>query len=51
MKIEMKFSKFLGDVEHGYVTHQGILNLYNSIPIKKHTHPRLWKYNSELYEN
>lgn len=50
MKIEMKFCKFLRSVDSGYILPGGILNLTNGIPIKIHTHPRLWKYNSEMYE-
>lgn len=51
MKIKMSFRSFLGDIVNGYIAENHILNLYKSQPIKKHTHPRLWKYNSEMYEN
>jgi hypothetical protein len=51
MIITMTFRAFLGKVSSGYIREGHILNLYKGIPIRKYTNPRLWKYNTEMYEN
>jgi hypothetical protein len=51
MKITVTFRPFLGSIESGYIRENKILNLNNGIPIKRDTHPRLFKYNKELYED
>jgi hypothetical protein len=51
MKINMTFRAFLGCVENGYIRENKILNLCDSLPIKHYTHPRLYKYNQNFYEN
>ena len=51
MKIEMTFRPFLGNIAHWYIKEVMILNLYSGRVIREETHPRLWKYNSDMYEN